>query len=787
MAVGGAYGTLSEIALALVGNVPVVGFDTWGSTGCGRVAIARGGGGRAIELGRRRGRRAARPRLGSGADVQVRVSGPRRRSRAHRRAPGAAAGAGESLSGTEGLELFEGEAGRAGCGGRRARFDDARAGPALHHRRGGRALEGQGARRAGGRRARDRARDDGRLLRPRGRSQPRRPTACTPPSAGKGDISAESSVKPWELPKWAIARAAELGIELEPDAARALDRPRRRSPAAAAARAGEARARGERRGRRRRRRRRRRADRALGRAPGLVGGRRARRRRRGGGRARLPALRAQGERVPGLLYWISQRVRQAHEVAAALDAGEAPAQVKRRLRMPSRAADRLIADARRAGADRLRQATCEIADLELASRGGGRGGAGEDTRRAGHDHAPRRLETPSVQDRRVQHDPHGDHDGEDHQQRQHPARPVGTAGAPGWSGGRPAGERPGGRCGSGGRAVVLGRVIARARAGRASRAGSGVAPRRRGCAPAPRRVARGLERSRALAQRGLDAGVGLDRAVVLGDQLGVAFSAARSRRRVGSSSVGDGVALARHGLRQVKLGARVVPARRSAAGSRPAAPRAPASAPARSFALTLQRGLGGGQPGGQPLEVLGAWPRPAPARSVRLAHRRAGLGGDRRRVRRAGGAPARERRSRCRGPPTARSPRRSSSSMSTGNAAIHGSPSSAAQGLCSSSASERRSGPSSPRVSISVGPHEPPSADPEPAAATTSTRPSSVARQPLDLELTRSGSAVGATGDQPTGSVPASIRPRGRLGAAAQRGRRGTSCARRCCDAARRA
>jgi hypothetical protein len=47
--------------------------------------------------------------------------------------------------------------------------------------------------------------------------------------------------------------------------------------------------------------------------------------------------------------------------------------------MPSRAADRLIADARQAGAERLRQATCEIADLELASRGGGPGGGGEDT------------------------------------------------------------------------------------------------------------------------------------------------------------------------------------------------------------------------------------------------------------------------------------------------------------------------------------------------------------------------------------------------------------------------
>ena len=59
--------------------------------------------------------------------------------------------------------------------------------------------------------------------------------------------------------------------------------------------------------------------------------------------------------------------------------GEPVAQIKRRLRMPTRAADRLIADARRAGSDKLRTALEQIADLELASRGGGPGGQGEDT------------------------------------------------------------------------------------------------------------------------------------------------------------------------------------------------------------------------------------------------------------------------------------------------------------------------------------------------------------------------------------------------------------------------
>jgi hypothetical protein len=47
--------------------------------------------------------------------------------------------------------------------------------------------------------------------------------------------------------------------------------------------------------------------------------------------------------------------------------------------LPSRAPDQLIAGAGRAGSDRLRAAVGRIADLELASRGGGPGGGSEDT------------------------------------------------------------------------------------------------------------------------------------------------------------------------------------------------------------------------------------------------------------------------------------------------------------------------------------------------------------------------------------------------------------------------
>ena len=76
---------------------------------------------------------------------------------------------------------------------------------------------------------------------------------------------------------------------------------------------------------------------------------------------------------------MAQRVRTAHEIAMALEAGAPAAQIKRTLRMPSRAADRLMAEARRTGAEQLRQALEEIADLELGSRGGGSGAASEDT------------------------------------------------------------------------------------------------------------------------------------------------------------------------------------------------------------------------------------------------------------------------------------------------------------------------------------------------------------------------------------------------------------------------
>lgn len=203
-----------------------------------------------------------------------------------------------------------------------------------------------------------------------------------------GDVSAEQSVKPWELPKWVIARGRELGIQLDANGARRLiaqvgDRQQRllRELEKLALATGAGSGAGgsgsgpetidattieeltapsaERR--------------AWSLADALVA------RDADAATRTYLTLRAQGERVSGLLYWMAQRVRLAHEVAQALEAAQSEAEIKRKLRMPSRAADRLIGDAREAGAEKLRQAIERIADLELASRGGASGVASEDT------------------------------------------------------------------------------------------------------------------------------------------------------------------------------------------------------------------------------------------------------------------------------------------------------------------------------------------------------------------------------------------------------------------------
>jgi DNA polymerase-3 subunit delta len=190
--------------------------------------------------------------------------------------------------------------------------------------------------------------------------------------AAKGQIVAEATIKPWELAGWVREQATRLGLSLDAFAAKTLvaqvgerqqrllreleklvlgaeeaDGPIRVSAEDIERQAAHST-----------------AWRAFSFADALVGG------DAGEAMRSYLRLRTQGERLSGLVYLMAQRLRDAEGVSVRLQAGEPPAEIKRGLRMPPRAADRFISDVARSEPERLRAALCRIADLELDTRGG---------------------------------------------------------------------------------------------------------------------------------------------------------------------------------------------------------------------------------------------------------------------------------------------------------------------------------------------------------------------------------------------------------------------------------
>ena len=187
--------------------------------------------------------------------------------------------------------------------------------------------------------------------------------------AAGGQVAAETVLKPRDLPRWLVRQASDLQLELDTQAAKALiaqvgDRQQRllreleklaleHGPGAhigveevhdCCASSAE--------------------RRAWTLADALVAGD-----ERTATRALLE-LRQQGERLPSLLYQMVRRVRDALAIAEALAAGRPAAQVRKTLRMPSFAADRLIADVSKRDPEAYRRALEVLADLEVESRGG---------------------------------------------------------------------------------------------------------------------------------------------------------------------------------------------------------------------------------------------------------------------------------------------------------------------------------------------------------------------------------------------------------------------------------
>jgi DNA polymerase-3 subunit delta len=191
-----------------------------------------------------------------------------------------------------------------------------------------------------------------------------------------GDVVEQATVKGRELPKWAMAEAKRLGIELESAAAQVLvaqvgDRQQRlvreleklaleHGPGA---RIGvEDVTDGA-------------ADSAEIQVWGLVDALVARD-RRAVFRAFLE-LREQGEALPRLIPLMARRVRDVLAICDRLEAGESPAQVRASMKGSPWAADRRIKEARATDSDALRRALECLADLELQTRG--LGDASEDT------------------------------------------------------------------------------------------------------------------------------------------------------------------------------------------------------------------------------------------------------------------------------------------------------------------------------------------------------------------------------------------------------------------------
>jgi DNA polymerase III subunit delta len=184
-----------------------------------------------------------------------------------------------------------------------------------------------------------------------------------------GQVVAQGTVKPWELPKWARAQAARMGVELDMAAATALvgqvgerqqrllreleklaleqDSPGRVSVDDIERRAARSA-----------------QYRAYTLADALLGAE-----RREATRSYM-RLRSQGERLSGLTYLMASRLRDALAISLRLRSGESAGEVRRGLRMPPRAAERFVADVARTEPERLRLALASLADLELDTRGG---------------------------------------------------------------------------------------------------------------------------------------------------------------------------------------------------------------------------------------------------------------------------------------------------------------------------------------------------------------------------------------------------------------------------------
>jgi DNA polymerase-3 subunit delta len=186
----------------------------------------------------------------------------------------------------------------------------------------------------------------------------------------RGESREYSAPKPWELPKWCVGHARELGLQLDPEAAKELvarvgSSQQRLSrelekiglalhPSADVTAADVERLAA--------------TDTAPGAydlADALVAG---------DLKATLTLaeqLDEHGERPGRLIFPVVRRLREVHQAASLLAAGMPDAKVGEALKGPPWATRKVIAKAKKADVHTLERAICVFADLEVELRGGG--------------------------------------------------------------------------------------------------------------------------------------------------------------------------------------------------------------------------------------------------------------------------------------------------------------------------------------------------------------------------------------------------------------------------------
>ena len=196
--------------------------------------------------------------------------------------------------------------------------------------------------------------------------------------AAGGEVNECPAPKPWEMPKWAIARARECGLRLEPDAAKLLvstvgsgqQRLAREIEKLAIAIHPEVTARAEHVE----------AIASVETAPkvydladAVVAGDRE------ATMELAEELAAHDERPSRFVYPIIGRLREVHRAAELLEAGVGEKELGSAMKAPPWRVKKVVALARRADIEAIEHTLCRFADLELELRGGGAGALDEET------------------------------------------------------------------------------------------------------------------------------------------------------------------------------------------------------------------------------------------------------------------------------------------------------------------------------------------------------------------------------------------------------------------------